>query len=1228
MSASARGRAADDDILAKMLTDGAGGRPPPIDVGAIDDDMRLAAIVEESEPMSFRGPGTPRLGQRSPGSPGSPLLRASSEGVPGMDRGADILKRSDDTALASLLTPAPGNAMRDTGSVANRVSQMTGDARLTTLVGLTQADRDDAALATEILRPVDKAFEASLLTPAPGNGSRHTGSVANRVSQMTDDARLTKLVGPTQADKDDAALVTEIFRPVDKASEVLAKIASLKEKRELREKDSAVLEQILAPVRPAEPLKEQLPAAASILAMRVRRVRTAHVRFDDLAGGSLQYFAAIGDATSTGYLLQQAERCGDNFFVNCADPHGRTALHHAAYEGTVEVADALLRAGADVLLRDSEGRTPLHIAASRGQVDVARLMLGTCVFRLRSAAMKRFRRDRTEPVASWEDPQLADQRAAGSTLAEYLRALEELLHTLTAAEDCYGFTCVHYAIRDAYAGCLPALKLVLSSLFEYAEGRETDEVMLDKRFQAQPGSILLSALEIHLLEHEVESIRREHVRRSSTIHNEIVNHRDSFGLTPLHYAASEGNYRAVHVLIVHGADLGAKAALQKPGDQAQDKAALQKPGEQVQDKEPDGHSVQVTPFDLAKDSTTRQALSAYPSRRGVSSLEAEAEAVVSRVEGNCEYVNEVHGLLARTPLHAAVFGAIGADDAHNAKEGQPLPVFMKLLEAHPECDPLVPDANGWTPIHFACAYGRSAELKEMLVRAKALHPDFGKRQADNTGINTKVRQNSKEPLQTSRRRSKSSSRCDWLLAPAGRQDAMPQRTARGREAEPPRFEPAKKERFADSVKARVQRRPRSAGLGGGQMVSPQEGGGHASQSWPQALSDGGCVSTSLGALMGRTPAHLAAQAAGEAEEPGLRGTNGHLRCLSALDEAGVLDLDRPDDRGLTPLLAACNGGAAAAVTWLLERSADCYAEDKTRRNGLHIACAKGHRRIVQILCCWDADVSRLKSSQDWKGRRPAELYTSGASRSLARPEDLVEDLATIWEAAREGDASMLQASLQQGASVDAVSPGGWTAAMYAARHGQMLVLRRLLSLKCHCGQPLLAPGEPRRSQVRPALGRGPLHLAAEAGYTEVCALLVRAGGSMLEERTQESLTALLSAASTGQLASLKMLVALRADPQVSLDKAGLGQNVFHLLAAGGSEQHVACIKWLSEFLLAKDAGKVAELLERQDKAAGLRRPVEVAKPLGRTFQALSKALRMARRSCDEEFERGAYLDGR
>ena len=57
------------------------------------------------------------------------------------------------------------------------------------------------------------------------------------------------------------------------------------------------------------------------------------------------------------------------------DRWGRTELHHAAFEGAVEKAQALLAAGAAVDALDDEGWTPLHAAAHSQSAAVAKLLL-------------------------------------------------------------------------------------------------------------------------------------------------------------------------------------------------------------------------------------------------------------------------------------------------------------------------------------------------------------------------------------------------------------------------------------------------------------------------------------------------------------------------------------------------------------------------------------------------------------------------------------------------------------------------------------------------------------------------------------------------------------------------------------------------------------------------------------------------------------------------------------
>lgn len=52
-----------------------------------------------------------------------------------------------------------------------------------------------------------------------------------------------------------------------------------------------------------------------------------------------------------------------------------TGLHWAAQDGDVEIAELLIRHGADVNMIDDGGQTPLQIASAAGYVDFARLLL-------------------------------------------------------------------------------------------------------------------------------------------------------------------------------------------------------------------------------------------------------------------------------------------------------------------------------------------------------------------------------------------------------------------------------------------------------------------------------------------------------------------------------------------------------------------------------------------------------------------------------------------------------------------------------------------------------------------------------------------------------------------------------------------------------------------------------------------------------------------------------------
>ena len=54
--------------------------------------------------------------------------------------------------------------------------------------------------------------------------------------------------------------------------------------------------------------------------------------------------------------------------LDVGDRTGKTALHHAAYNGHVQMLSLLLLKGASVKAKDRSDRTPLHYAAFLGIV--------------------------------------------------------------------------------------------------------------------------------------------------------------------------------------------------------------------------------------------------------------------------------------------------------------------------------------------------------------------------------------------------------------------------------------------------------------------------------------------------------------------------------------------------------------------------------------------------------------------------------------------------------------------------------------------------------------------------------------------------------------------------------------------------------------------------------------------------------------------------------------------
>ena len=79
----------------------------------------------------------------------------------------------------------------------------------------------------------------------------------------------------------------------------------------------------------------------------------------------------VADAAARGDIAAVRALMAQKADVNAPQADGATALHWAVFKGNKEIADMLLRAGANAKAANREGSTPLWLASVNGDAAIS-----------------------------------------------------------------------------------------------------------------------------------------------------------------------------------------------------------------------------------------------------------------------------------------------------------------------------------------------------------------------------------------------------------------------------------------------------------------------------------------------------------------------------------------------------------------------------------------------------------------------------------------------------------------------------------------------------------------------------------------------------------------------------------------------------------------------------------------------------------------------------------------
>jgi len=217
--------------------------------------------------------------------------------------------------------------------------------------------------------------------------------------------------------------------------------------------------------------------------------------------------AMKGDRDAVRALIQR----GAN--VNAPQPDGATALHWAVQSDDLEMADLLIRAGANVSAANREGATPMLLASVNGSAAMIEKLIAAGA-------------DPNKPLTNYGDTALMMAARTGKT--EAIQVLLDHKAQVNARETWGGATALMWAVSERHPA---AVKLLIE--------RGADVNARSKFVPSTTGRGF------------------EGTTPTETPAGQAPEEFSSGLLTPLMFAAREGDLECAHLLVAAGADLNA-----------------------------------------------------------------------------------------------------------------------------------------------------------------------------------------------------------------------------------------------------------------------------------------------------------------------------------------------------------------------------------------------------------------------------------------------------------------------------------------------------------------------------------------------------------------------------------------------------------------------------------------------------------------------------------------------